>query len=164
MNNKDMHLEGIKGLTEEYFALRKMKSDTEKRMKEVANSLKEFAMSNGVKDSNGSAYYETEKFVFGSQAKKSVKLNEEKAKDYLLALGLYEKVVETKEYINEDKLEQLMMNGEILPEDLEAMVDIKTSYAIDIKEKKEEVEEEMPTVEVANSVKPKKLPKKLSKK
>lgn len=161
----ELNKEAIKGLTQEYFDLRKMKAETEKRMKEVASILKEYATTNGVQDSNGSAYCETEKYVFGSQAKKSVKLNEVKAKEYLLALGLYEKVVETKEYINEDKLEQLISTGDLAPEDIESMVDVKVTYAIDIKEiQTEDNQEEMPEVQVSNSVRPvKKLPRKLKK-
>lgn len=160
----ELNREAIKGLTQEYFDLRKMKAETEKRMKEVATILKEYATTNGVHDSNGSAYCETDNYIFGSQAKKSVKLNEAKAKDYLLALGLYEKVVETKEYINEDKLEQLISTGDLAPEDIESMVDVKVTYAIDIKEIQKEEEEEMPEVQVSNSKKPvKKLPKKLKK-
>lgn len=152
----------IQALADEYMELRKTKASIEKRMKELGNYMKEFAIENGTKSSTGSSYCDLDNYVVGNQAKKSVKLNEVKAKDYLLALGLYEKVVETKEYINEEKLEQLMAEGELLPEDLEAMVDIKITYALDIKAV--ETSEEMPEVQTENSKKVvKKLPKKLKK-
>lgn len=148
--------EGAKSYVSEYLALRKEKSRIEARMKEIGETLKKTAVEYGTKNSSGSSYYEGTGFVIGNQCKKRVTLNQDKATDFLKHVGLYDKVKETKEFINEDKLEQLIANGELAPEDLEGLVDVKVSYAIDIKEV--ETPEEMPTIETQVK-KTKKLPK-----
>lgn len=146
----------IHSYVQEYNELRKQESLLKKRKDELAKLIKEHASEHGTKDSTGSSYCESDKFVFGSQVRKSVKLNHDKAKAFLLGIGLYEQVVETKEVINEDKVEQLLINGDISDEDLESMVDIKTTYSVSVTER--QVEEDMPDVIVENSSKKRKLP------
>ena len=146
----------IHSYVQEYNELRKQESLLKKRKDELAKLIKEHANEHGTKDSTGSSYCESDKFVFGSQVRKSVKLNHDKAKAFLLGVGLYEQVVETKEVINEDKVEQLLINGDISDEDLESMVDIKTTYSVSVTER--QVEEDMPDVIVENSSKKRKLP------
>lgn len=134
---------------QEYTDLSKQEKAIKKRKDELAKYIKEHAQQNGVKDSNGSSYMSNDRFVFGSQARKSIKLNQERAKEFLLAQGLYEQVVEVKESINENKVEQLLSQGLITTTDLESIVDIKVTYAIDVKEKEmEQTSEEMPEVQV----------------
>ena len=146
----------IHSYVQEYNELRKQESLLKKRKDELAKLIKEHASEHGTKDSTGSSYCESDKFVFGSQVRKSVKLNHDKAKAFLLGSGLYEQVVETKEVINEDKVEQLLINGDISDEDLESIVDIKTTYSVSVTER--QVEEDMPDVIVENSSKKRKLP------
>lgn len=146
----------IHSYVQEYNELRKQESLLKKRKDELAKLIKEHASEHGTKDSTGSSYCESDKFVFGSQVRKSVKLNHDKAKAFLLGVGLYEQVVETKEVINEDKVEQLLINGDISDEDLESIVDIKTTYSVSVTER--QVEEDMPDVIVENSSKKRKLP------
>ncbi len=141
---------------QEYTDLSKQEKAIKKRKDELAKLIKEHASEHGTKDSTGSSYCESDKFVFGSQVRKSVKLNHDKAKAFLLGIGLYEQVVETKEVINEDKVEQLLINGDISDEDLESIVDIKTTYSVSVTER--QVEEDMPDVIVENSSKKRKLP------
>ena len=134
---------------QEYTDLSKQEKAIKKRKDELAKYIKEHAQQNGVKDSNGSSYMSNDRFVFGSQARKSIKLNQDRAKEFLLSQGLYEQVVEVKESINEDKVEQLLQQGLITTDDLEAIVDAKVTYAIDVKEKEvEQTPEEMPEVQV----------------
>lgn len=134
---------------QEYTDLSKQEKAIKKRKDELAKYIKEHAQQNGVKDSNGSSYMSNDRFVFGSQARKSIKLNQERAKEFLLAQGLYEQVVEVKESINENKVEQLLSQGLITTTDLESIVDIKVTYAIDVKEKEmEQTSEEMPEIQV----------------
>ena len=134
---------------QEYTDLSKQEKAIKKRKDELAKYIKEHAQQNGVKDSNGSSYMSNDRFVFGSQARKSIKLNQVRAKEFLLSQGLYEQVVEVKESINEDKVEQLLQQGLITTDDLEAIVDVKVTYAIDVKEKEvEQSPEEMPEVQV----------------
>lgn len=146
----------IHSYVQEYNELRKQESLLKKRKDELAKLIKEHASEHGTKDSTGSSYCESDKFVFGSQVRKSVKLNHDKAKAFLLGVGLYEQVVETKEVINEDKVEQLLINGDISDEDLESIVDIKTTYSVSVTER--QVEDDMPDVIVENSSKKRKLP------
>lgn len=138
----------IEADVQEYMDLSKQEKAIKKRKDELAKRIKEHAQQNGVKDSNGSSYMSNERFVFGSQARKSIKLNQDRAKEFLLSQGLYEQVVEVKETINENKVEQLLSEGLITTDDLEAIVDVKVTYAIDVKEKEVEQPEEMPEVEV----------------
>lgn len=146
----------INSYVQEYNELRKQESLLKKRKDELAKLIKEHASQNGTKDSAGSFYCESDKFVFGSVVRKTVKLNHDKAKTFLLGVGLYEQVVETKEVINEDKVEQLLINGDITDEDLESMVDIKATYSVSVTER--QVEEDMPEIKVENSCKKRKLP------
>ena len=146
----------IHSYVQEYNELRKQESLLKKRKDELAKLIKEHASEHGTKDSTGSSYCESDKFVFGSQVRKSVKLNHDKAKAFLLGIGLYEQVVETKEVINEDKVEQLLINGDISDEDLESMVDIKTTYSVSVTER--QVEEDMPDVLFVYFSKKRKLP------
>lgn len=130
----------------EYNALRTQKSLIEKRMKELGDEIKNYSIEHGVKDQNGSSYIQADGFVYGSMAKKSVKLNENKAKEYFNSLGLLEQVVETKMVVSEDKINDLLVNGTITEDDIANVVDVKTSYSITVKEVKEE-ETEMPVIE-----------------
>lgn len=143
----------IQQWSKEYHENRTLMAQMKKRQDELAKLIKEHAISTGTKDSNGSHYAETDNFVYGNQAKKSVKLNQERAKAFFLGRGLYDKVVKVEETVDENKVEQLIVNGELSPEELETVCDIKTTYALVLKEKEVVSEEEIPTVEVVNSSK-----------
>lgn len=130
----------------EYNSLRTQKSLIEKRMKEISEDIKKYSVEHGVKDQNGSSYIQADGFVYGNMAKKSVKLNEKKATEYFSALGLLDKVIETKMVISEDKINALLTEGIITEDDITNVVDIKTSYSVTVKEVKQE-EEEMPVIE-----------------
>ena len=78
----------IHSYVQEYNELRKQESLLKKRKDELAKLIKEHASEHGTKDSTGSSYCESDKFVFGSQVRKSVKLNHDKAKAFLLGIGL----------------------------------------------------------------------------
>lgn len=141
----------------EYNLLRAKSKTIKSRMDELAKSIKGHLTKNVTPDAKGSYYSEDDNFVYGNMAKKSVKLNEERAKVFLQERNLLEKASDVKIVINEDKLEQLLANNEITAEELESLVDIKTTYSIDIKEKQKE--EEPVEVEVASSSKkPRRLP------
>lgn len=130
----------------EYNSLRTQKSLIEKRMKEISEEIKKYSVEHGVKDQNGSSYIQADGFVYGNMAKKSVKLNEKKATEYFSALGLLDKVIETKMVVSEDKINALLTEGIITEDDITNVVDIKTSYSVTVKEVKQE-EEEMPVIE-----------------
>lgn len=142
--------EGIKEYVTQYYQLREQKKLIEARMKEIGNKIKKYVTQHGVRDSNGNYYMEEDNFIFGQQARKTVKLNEEKAKEFLKQKGLYDLVVEKVEKINEEKLGELVQNEEITMEELEDITDVKVTYAIDvkIKEAEEDKPENMPEVQV----------------
>ena len=144
----------------EYNQLRDKAKTIKNRMDELSKNIKEYLTNNVTPDSKGSYYDESEDFVFGNQAKKSVKLNEERARVFFTNKGLLEKVAETKIVINEDKVSKLLESGEISQEELESLVDIKVTYSIDIKQKVKDEKEDV-TYEIASSTKPKrKIPTK----
>lgn len=141
----------------EYNMLRAKSKTIKSRMDELAKNIKAHLTKNVTPDSKGSYYAEDENFVYGNMAKKTIKLNEERAKVFLQERNLLEKASDVKIVINEDKLEQLLANKEITMEELQTLVDTKVTYSIDIKEKQKE--EEPVEVEVASSTKKRQLPK-----
>lgn len=140
----------------EYNMLRAKSKTIKSRMDELAKNIKAHLTKNVTPDSKGSYYAEDENFVYGNMAKKSMKLNEERAKVFLQERNLLEQASEVKVVIKEDKLEQLIANGDITLEEFETLVDTKVTYSIDIKEKQKE--EEPVEVEVASSTKKRRLP------
>lgn len=136
----------------EYNLLRAKQKTIKARMDELAKDIKGYLTKNVSPDSKGNYYEEDDNFIFGNMAKKSIKLNEERAKAFLQERNLLEQVSDVKIVINEDKLEQLLANETITMTEFESLVDTKVSYSIDIKEKKKE---EPVEVEVASSSKPK---------
>lgn len=150
----------IQNMVFEYNELRDRAKVIKNRMEVLSKSIKEYLTENVTPDSKGSYYDESNDFIFGNQAKKSVKLNEEKARVFFTNKGLLEKVADTKIVINEDKVSKLLETKEITQEELESLVDIKVTYSIDIKQKVKEENEEV-TYEIASSKKPqRKLPTK----
>lgn len=142
----------IEDALREYAEIRQKEKLLKERKDQLSKYIKEYVSSNGAKDSKGSYYSENEKFVYGSQAKKSIKINEDKAKNFFSSKGLLDKVITTVEQVDETKIEQLIAEGEISPEDIEEIVDIKVSYSLDVREK-EEIAEIVPTSR-ENSIKP----------
>ena len=155
--NKKGNVVDIHSMLLEYDQLRERQKAVKKRLDDLAKYIKKYVTDNGVKDQNGSYYSEDADFIYGSQARKSVKLNDEKAREFFKNKKLYDQVIDIKEVLNEDKIEQLVIDEKITIEDIESISETKTTYAIDIKLKETKegnTEEEMPMVEV------KKLPKK----
>lgn len=153
-----MKINEVERLVEEYSTLRDKSKIIKDRMDEIAKTIKDYLSANVKPDAKGSYYSQNDNFVYGSQAKKSVKLNEKRATEFFKSKGLLEKVVDVKTVINEDKVSKLLENKEITQQDLESLVDIKTSYSIDIKAKVKEEEEEIVEVKVASTKPQRKLP------
>ena len=147
---------GVNEKVQEYAVLREKSKTIKARMDLLAKEIKEYLTKTVTPDSKGNFYLEDTNYVFGNQAKKSIKLNETKATEFFKSKGLLEKVVDVKTVINEDKVSKLIDSGELTNEELETLVDIKTTYSIDIKEKVKQ--DEVVEVEVvSNSIKPKRL-------
>lgn len=137
----------VEDVVHELTALKDRKKDIEKREKELKEQLGIILEGEGVKDSKGSFKLVVGDKLAQKQAKKSVKLNREKAEEFFKSIGIWDEVIEIKEEINEDSVEQALLAEKFTMEDLEKITDIKVSYAIVINNYKPE-EEEMPIVDV----------------
>lgn len=147
----------IEAKVEEYAKLREQAKAIKKRMEMLSEDIKEYAGTHGVKDDSGSFYCDSDKFVYGKQARKSVNFIEDKAIAYLKGRGLVD-AVKTKEYIDNEVVDRYVSEGVITFNDLQSIVTTKTSYAIDVKVKEVMPEVEEVTLGAVASVKPKLLP------
>lgn len=130
IKSKPKQTVSLQTLLAEMDKVKETKKLLDTREKELKTLILEYVSKEGVKDSNGSV-----KLVFGdrlvnNQARKSVKLNESRAEDFFRDLGIWDKVSETKEVLNENYVEQAVLEGLITTDDLESLVDIKTTYAL----------------------------------
>lgn len=137
----------VEDIVHELTVLKDRKKDIEKREKELKEQLGTILEGEGVKDSKGNFKLVVGDKLVQKQARKSVKLNREKAEEFFKSIGIWEEVIEVKEEINEDLVEQALLAEKFTMEELEKITDIKVSYAIVINDYKPE-EEEMPIVDV----------------
>lgn len=138
----------IKEAMQQYNEIRRQEKIIADRKKELSKFLKEYAVNHGTKDAKGSSYYSDENYVVGNVVSTKIKFNQDKARAYMeehFADYLGE-VVRTVEYIDEDKLADLVAKEVMTLEDLEQMSDITTSYRVDLKEIPKEEEEDRATV------------------
>ena len=129
----------------EYQQLSEQIKFMEERKKELAESIKSYAIEVGKKDSKGSYFSEDGDLVYGRVAKCSIKLNEDRAKEYFKKKGLWKDVSKT--VLDEDKVDMLVSTGDITSKEIEPLCDVKESYQVSVTRKK--AEEEMPEVEVS---------------
>ena len=137
----------VEDVVYELTVLKDRKKDIEKREKELKDQLGQILEAEGVKDSKGSFKLVVGDKLAQKQARKSVKLNREKAEEFFKSIGIWEEVIEIKEEINEDYVEQALLAEKFTVDELEEITDIKVTYAIVINDYKPE-EEEMPEVQV----------------
>ena len=126
--------------------LRSRKKDMDKREKILKADLGIILEGEGVKDSKGTFKLLVGNILAQKQARKSVKLNPEKSEKFFKSIGIWEEVIETKEILNESYVEQALTNEKFTMEELEAITDVKTTYAILFAEYKPE--DDMPEIEV----------------
>ena len=137
----------VEDVVYELTALKDRKKDIEKREKELKDQLGQILEGEGIKDSKGSFKLIVGDKLAQKQARKSVKLNREKAEEFFKSIGIWDDVIEIKEEINEDSVEQALLTEKFTMEELEDITDIKVTYAIIINDYKPE-DEEMPDVQV----------------
>lgn len=126
-----------------YDQLRTQKNIIDKEMKSLAEEIKVYASTHGAKDSKGSYYVDDGgDFVYGQQAKTSLKLNADKTLEYAKSHGL--DCIDKVEVLNEEKFEQYISNGTVDVDTLESLTDKKTTYAVSVIRR-----EDMPEVEEA---------------
>ena len=125
----------ISSMVSEYQELKKQEKLISERKKLIADTIKAYATERGTKDSNGSYYSENDRFVFGSQCRKSVSFDENKAVLFFQSKG-YEDCISLKPMVDESAVEVRVSKGDITPEDLEAITNVKTTYAVDVRKKR----------------------------
>lgn len=136
---------------EEYNELSKKMKLLDNTKKSLSERIKDILSRVGVKDSNGSQYYETSKYILGRVARKKITLDKDAVITFLERhnKNLLNRVlkVETVMSIDEDALEEAVRNGEIPMEVFEnEMCKIDVSYSVSVKEK-----EDIPEVEVSKA-------------
>ena len=139
----------IKQAVNEYSELTTQEKLLKSRKTELAKFIKKHATENGVQDDKGSYYIDNDDFTYGSQARKKVSLNFDRAKNFFIEKGIWKDVVKYEEKIDEDKISELVANEDMTMEELEEITDIKVTYAIDVRAK--EKAEDMPEVEVVET-------------
>lgn len=140
----------IESFVAEYDELSKRSKVIDERKKVLSEAIKLYAQTNGSKDDSGSFYCENESFTFGSQCRKSISLDEDKAMDFLESKGFTE-CIRTVPKVDEGALEKRVSCGDITPKEFESITKSKVTYAVSVKAK--ETVDEMPEVQVAASVK-----------
>lgn len=136
---------------DEYSEISKKMKLLDNTKKSLSERIKDILSNVGVKDSNGSQYYETSKFILGRVARKKITLDKDAVIAYLEKndKNLLNRVlkVETVVNIDEDALEEAVREGEIPMEVFEnEMCKIDVSYSVSVKEK-----EDIPEVEVSKA-------------
>ena len=133
----------IKEAMQQYNEIRRQEKLLAERKKELAKFLKEYAVAHGTKDAKGSSYFTDENYVVGNVVSTKIKFNQDKARAYMEEhyADYIQEVTRTVEYIDEDKLADLVAKEVLTLNDLEQMSDISTSYRVDLKEVKKEEEE-----------------------
>lgn len=139
--------EDIGKMGKEYADISAQIKKLEEQKKALAEKIKSGAEQFGVKDDKGSFYLENDYFVMGKVAKKSFKIDQEKAVSTLESMGLGDVVDEVVvKTVNEDRLQKAVTDKRITLEDVKGFTNESVSYSVSVKEK-----EAMPEVEVATA-------------
>lgn len=163
MVKKKNDSQNIEEMVFEYDNLRQRAKDIKTRMDYLAGTIKTYMNENVAPDTNGSHYSQNDAFIFGSQCRKTIVLNKERAINLFNELGIkkqvVKKVINVNEVIDEHIIESLFNEGVISAEQLDSIYEVaKTSYSIDIKKKEEskpQKEEDMYEIDTSKSTKSK---------
>lgn len=154
----------IVSVATEYESVKAQEKLITDRKKELANTIKQYAIENGQQDTKGSSYVKSGDFILGNVASPKITFNQEKALAYITEHrpDLVDSIMDTIQIVSEEKIENLVSKGELSVDDVAEMVDTKVSYRVNVVlEKPEEEEEVMPEVKTKPRVK--KVLKKLKK-
>ena len=139
--------EDIGKMGKEYAEISFQIKQLEEKKKALADKIKNGVEQFGVQDDKGSYYLENDSYVMGKVARKSFKVDQDKAVRTLESMGLGDVVDSvTVKTVNEDKLQRAVQEKRITLNIVEEFTDVKTSYSVLVKEK-----EEMPEVEVTST-------------
>ena len=122
----------------------------EAKKKDLADKIKNGVEQFGVKDDKGSFYLENEYHIMGKVAKKSYKIDQDKAVKTLESMGLGDVVdVVTVKTVNEDKLQKAVADKRLTLNTVKGFTDESVSYSVLVKEKEAVPEVEQSTLKVA---------------
>ena len=135
--------DNIGKMGKEYVEVSAKIKQLEERKKFLADTIKNGVEQFGVKDDKGSFYLEDESLIMGKVAKKSFKIDQDKAVKTLESMGIGDVVDEvTVRTVNEDRLQQAVSDGRLSLDTVESFTNVSVSYSVLVKEK-----EAMPEVE-----------------
>ena len=135
--------DNVKSLGRQYADISSQIKALEQQKKALAEKIKQGAEQFGVKDDKGSFYLESEDLMMGKVAKKSFKIDQDKAVKTLESMGIGDVVDEvTVRTVNEDRLQQAVSDGRLSLDTVESFTNVSVSYSVLVKEK-----EAMPEVE-----------------
>lgn len=142
--------EDVFSMAKEYADISAQIKTLETKKKALAESIKSGAEKFGTKDDKGSYYLENDDVICGKIAKKSFKINQEKAVAVLEEKGLNDVVdVVTVKTVNEDKLSSAVSLGRISLNDVDGFTDSSVSYSVSVKPKEEAPEIQKSNLQVA---------------
>ena len=139
-------------MAEEYLEISKQIKMLESKKKELSDKLKQGAESYGVQDDKGSYYLEDSSFIIGKVAKRSVKVDKDKAVSLFKSKGLkncFKRVVSYE--VNDSEVEKAFDEGSLTKKDLDTFTSINVTYSVSVSEKSE-----MPEVEVSTAARKRK--------
>lgn len=147
-------IEDIGRMGKEYAELSAQIKALEEQKKLLADKIKSGAEQFGVKDDKGSYYLESATHIMGKVAKKSYKIDQDKAVETLESMGLGDVVdVVTVKTVNEDRLQKAVKDKRITLDFVQEFTNETVSYSVSVKEKEVIPEVEQSTLKVARSKK-----------
>lgn len=142
--------DNVKSLGRQYADISSQIKALEEQKKALAEKIKQGAEQFGVKDDKGSFYLESEDLMMGKVAKKSFKIDQDKAVKTLESMGIGDVVDEvTVRTVNEDRLQQAVSDGRLSLDTVESFTNVSVSYSVLVKEKKAMPEVEQTTLKSA---------------
>lgn len=137
-------------LGKEYAEISAQIKQLDARKKELAEKIKNGAEQYGVKDDKGSYYLENDYHILGKVARKSFKIDQEKAKTILTSLGLGDVLDEiTTVVVNEDRLQIAVQERRLSLDTVQEFTNESVSYSVFVKEKETMPEVEQVTLKAA---------------
>lgn len=143
--------DNVKSLGRQYADISSQIKALEEQKKALAEKIKQGAEQFGVKDDKGSFYLESEDLMMGKVAKKSFKIDQDKAVKTLESMGIGDVVDEvTVRTVNEDRLQQAVSDGRLSLDTVESFTNVSVSYSVLVKEKEAMPEVEQTTLKSAS--------------
>lgn len=145
-----LSVDDIGKLGKEYADISAQIKVLEEKKKNLADKIKDGAEKFGVKDDKGSYYLENDSHILGKVARKSFKIDQDKAVSMLQAMGIGDVVdVVTTNVVNEERLQRAVQDGRISLDTVEEFTKSSVSYSVLVKEKEVLSEVDQTTLKVA---------------